>query len=82
MESAMKFAVGLLSACAFSFIGKFMARNPEKVARVFAFGQDPVKFLVTYFRYCGLFFYVFFGVGAVFYMVLIPFALLGFNFGQ
>jgi hypothetical protein len=82
MESAMKYAIGLIFACAFALLGRFQAKNPEKVARIFAFGQEPRKFSVTYFRYCGLFFYVMFGLGAIFYMLLIPLALLGFHFGE
>jgi hypothetical protein len=82
MQSAMSFIIGLIFTCAFSLIGKFIVKNPEKVARVFAFGQHPRKFSVTYFRYCGWVFFAFFGMGAIFYMLLIPLALLGFHFGE
>ena len=78
----MEYTVGLIFACIFCFVGRYMTKYPEKVARIFAFGQDPMKLSVTYFRYCGWFFLVMSGLGVVFYMVLIPLALLGFNFGQ
>jgi hypothetical protein len=47
---------GILSACAVFCVGRYLIAQPEKVARVFAFGQQSVCFSISFFRIVGRFY--------------------------
>ncbi len=52
-----------------------MAKSPERASRFFTFGSDPSfgsKVVIAWCRIVGWFFTVFFSLGVVLYLVLIP----------
>jgi len=47
---------GILSACGVFWLGNYMIAQPERVARDFAFGQQPTNPSLTFFRFVGRFY--------------------------
>ena len=82
MNSAVQHLILLFFSCLISWIGWLQSHNPEKASRIFLFGQTPTKFSLAFFRITGRIFNVFFAVGAILYLIMIPLDLLGVNLGQ
>jgi hypothetical protein len=40
------------------FAGTYIAANAEKIARLIAFGREPYRYVVSFFRIVGLYFIV------------------------
>jgi hypothetical protein len=69
----------LVFAVALSRVGWFMAHNPERAARFFTFGTEPIfgsNFGTAWCRIVGWTFTWGFGLGAVLYLILIPIDIL------
>lgn len=59
-----------------------MAHHPQKAARIFTFGHSETKFTVSYCRIVGWLFAAICALGAIMYLILIPFDLLGIGRGK
>lgn len=60
MPTPIHFMLAFASAIGLVFAGRFIVRNPEKLHRIFTFGQAPTRFGVGFFRVLG-WFYIWFG---------------------
>jgi hypothetical protein len=74
MNAIPGYFLGVVCCCGLFFFGKYSITQPERVARVFAWGQTPVSFSVVFFRTLGRFFCWVAAVGVVFYLAATGFA--------
>ena len=75
MHTTLAHTLMLVFAAVVARIGWFMAHNPERALRFFTLGTDPVLgkiFETIWCRTLGWIFTWFFGIGVVFYLILIP----------
>jgi cytochrome b561 len=75
MRAALAHTLMLVFAAVVARTGWFMAHAPERALRFFTLGTDPVfgkTFGATWCRTLGWIFTWFFGIGVVFYLILIP----------
>jgi len=56
MNAIPGYFFGILSACAVFCLGRYLIAQPEKVSRIFAFGQQPVNPSISFFRLVGRFY--------------------------
>jgi hypothetical protein len=74
MQPAIAHAIMLVFAAVAARIGWFMAHNPERALRFFTFGTEPAfgkAFGEAWCKTLGWIFCWFFGIGFVFYLVVI-----------
>ena len=72
MQPPVQLLVSLGLACCVALLGRYVARAPEKIYRVFTFGlMPPVQFFVGFIRFVGWFWFASTG----FYYLLLDCAL-------
>ena len=54
MQPPVQLLVSLGLACCVALLGRYVARAPEKIYRVFTFGlMPPIQFFVGFIRFVG-----------------------------